>query len=178
MADLTARLARLRVPIGFGAGALVLVLAAPRWNSILIGGLVASVGEAIRVWSAGHLEKSREVTRSGPYRFVRHPLYLGSSIMGAGVAVACASIPVAIVTVIYLGVTLTAAIRTEEAFLRARFGDQYNDYCYGRLSVVDRPFSLERAWRNREWRAVVGLAVMGLLLALKIVLFGAGASLF
>ena len=43
-----------------------------------------SAGEALRMWAAGHLNKSREVTSSGPYRFVAHPLYVGSSMMGAG----------------------------------------------------------------------------------------------
>ena len=39
-------------------------------------------GEALRIWAAGHLEKGREVTASGPYRWTRHPLYLGSTIIG------------------------------------------------------------------------------------------------
>jgi hypothetical protein len=172
MTDLTTRLARFRVPIGFAAGVIVLVLATPNPTSILLGALVASAGEAIRIWSAGHLEKSREVTRSGPYRFVRHPLYLGSSVMGVGIALACASLPVAVITALYLGTTLSAAIRTEEAFLRERFGGEYQAYCQGNAPVVERLFSWERAWRNREWRAVVGLAVMVLLLATKIALFG------
>ena len=43
-------------------------------------------GECLRLWAAGHLEKSKEVTRSGPYRHTRHPLYLGSSIIGIGIA--------------------------------------------------------------------------------------------
>ena len=53
---------------------------------------VALAGEAIRFWAAGHLNKSREVTRSGPYRFVAHPLYLGSSVIGAGLAIASHSV--------------------------------------------------------------------------------------
>ncbi len=172
MNSLTASLARLRVPIGFAVALAVLVLARPGWMTILAGGLVACLGEAIRIWSAGHLEKSREVTRSGPYRFVRHPLYLGSSIMGVGVMVACNSVVVAVITACYLAITLTAAIRSEEAFLRGRFGEEYQAYCLGQAVSVERRFSWSRAWRNREWRAVVGLAVMVLLLSAKIALLG------
>ena len=62
------RIARLRVPLGFALGLLALWLANPTRQSILWGAIVALVGEAIRVWAAGHLEKSREVTASGPYR--------------------------------------------------------------------------------------------------------------
>ena len=49
---------------------------------------VALAGEALRIWAAGHLNKSREVTSSGPYRWFAHPLYVGSSVMGVGLAIA------------------------------------------------------------------------------------------
>ena len=59
--------------------------------SLAAGLVVALVGEAIRMWAAGHLEKSREVTASGPYRWTRHPLYVGSAIMALGVVIASRS---------------------------------------------------------------------------------------
>lgn len=167
MGEAMIRLARLRVPLGFASGALALLLAQPTSASILWGGLVAASGEAVRIWAAGHLEKGREVTRSGPYRWVRHPLYVGSTIMGIGIAMASASVWVAVVALVYLGSTLTAAIRTEEAFLRRRFGAEYDDYCRGGAASVERPFAWDRAWRNREWRAVLGLGAVGLLLAAR-----------
>jgi protein-S-isoprenylcysteine O-methyltransferase Ste14 len=161
------RLARLRVPLGFAASAVAIMLARPTPTSLVWGMLAAVAGEVVRVWAAGHLEKGREVTRSGPYRFSRHPLYVGSTLIAFGITVAAASRWVAIVTAVYLAATLTAAIRTEEAFLRRRFGAEYDDYCRGRAASVDRRFSLARAWRNREWRAIVGLGVAALLLAAK-----------
>lgn len=164
---MAARLARLRVPLGFGAAAVAIVLARPDFSSLSWGMLVAATGEAVRVWAAGHLEKGREVTRSGPYRFSRHPLYVGSTVMAAGIAIASASVWVAVVAVVYLGATLTAAIRTEEAFLRRQFGVEYENYCRGVPGNVDRPFSWARAWRNREWRAVLGLGVAAAALAAK-----------
>jgi protein-S-isoprenylcysteine O-methyltransferase Ste14 len=85
---LIAGLARLRVALGFVFGALVLILAHPSRASVAAGMTVAAGGEAIRFWAAGHLQKSREVTVSGPYRWSAHPLYVGSSVMGAGVALA------------------------------------------------------------------------------------------
>jgi len=157
-------LARLRVPLGFVFGAAVLHLAQPTRRSILVGTGVALAGEAFRIWAAGHLEKSREVTQSGPYRLTRHPLYAGSFVMGIGAAIAAGSWIVAALVGLYLAATLTAAIRTEEAFLRARFGDEYEAYARARGPVVRRRFSFERAWRNREYRAVAGLiAAIGLL---------------
>ena len=88
-------LARRRVPLGFALSIVVLWFAAPTSTSLVYGAIVAGLGEALRLWAAGHLEKSREVTSSGPYRWTRHPLYVGSAIIGAGIATASASVVVA-----------------------------------------------------------------------------------
>ncbi len=160
---LLSRLARLRVPLGFALAVIVVLLARPTPRSLLGGAIIAVVGEAVRVWAAGHLEKGREVTSSGPYRWTRPPLYAGSAIIGAGLAIACNNWIDAAIVVAYLVATLTAAIRTEEAFLRAKFGDAYDAYCRG--ATVARPFTLARAVRNREHRSIGGLALGFVLLA-------------
>jgi protein-S-isoprenylcysteine O-methyltransferase Ste14 len=171
---LMATLARMRVALGFVFGVLVLVLAQPTAASLPIGMSVAACGELIRIWAAGHLRKSREVTVSGPYRWVAHPLYVGSSVMGAGLAIASASLPVTVLIAVYLAATLTAAIRSEEAFLRRTFGDQYDLYKSGvkakrreRGGASSRAFSLQQAMANREYRAAAGLAAAILLLIWK-----------
>ena len=165
--------ARLRVALGFTCGVLVLWLATPTRTTIAAGLMVAVAGEACRFWAAGHLHKSREVTRSGPYRFVAHPLYLGSSVIGAGLAVSSGRVVVAVIVAAYLAITLTAAIRSEEAFLRRTFGGDYD--AYKRTGLVDtaRSFSLARALANREHRAVAGLLAALLLMALKATYNGA-----
>jgi protein-S-isoprenylcysteine O-methyltransferase Ste14 len=170
---LIAALARLRVALGWVFGVLVLVLAQPTGRSLAIGMSIAACGEAIRIWAAGHLNKAREVTSSGPYRWVGHPLYFGSTVMGIGLAVSCASVQVAVLIAAYLAATLTAAIKSEEAYLRRAFGEQYDLYRSGvaarRLSPGEsrRRFSIRLAIANREYRAVVGLAIAVLLLVLK-----------
>ena len=160
-------LAKRRVTLGFVFAAVVLYFAAPTRASLVAGAAVGLAGEAIRLWAAGHLEKSREVTSSGPYRFSRHPLYLGSSVMALGIVVGCRSIVVAVLVFVYMATTIAAAIRTEEAFLRERFGDAYDAYAEARAPRVERRFSIERAWRNREYRALSGLFVALLLLVLR-----------
>src|SRR5690606_11817093 len=60
-ARMIATLARRRVPLGFVTAMLALVLARPTWTTWMAGLAVAIAGELIRVWAAGHLEKSREV---------------------------------------------------------------------------------------------------------------------
>lgn len=168
MADVTSILARWRVPLGFAFAIVVFWLAAPTRASLMIGACVAAAGEALRIWAAGHLNKSREVTSSGPYQLFAHPLYVGSSVMGIGLAIASASLLVALLIGIYLVATIGAAIRSEEAFLRKTFGDGYVAYRAGRQASdaeARRPFSVAQAMANREYRALMGV-VAGLLLLL------------
>jgi protein-S-isoprenylcysteine O-methyltransferase Ste14 len=163
-------LARRRVTLGFVTTVAALVLAQPTWTTWLAGLLVALVGEAIRVWAAGHLEKSREVTSSGPYRWTAHPLYVGSSIVALGVVIAARNVPLAVLAAIYMGSTIAAAIQTEEAFLRHTFGGAYDRYRQSDSEPAVRRFSWDRARRNREYRAALGLLVGFALLAMKVVL--------
>ena len=166
---LARRLARWRVALGFVTGAVALWLANPTWSSFSLGATIALVGESLRVWAAGHVEKSREVTQSGPYRVTRHPLYVGSTIIGLGFVVASASIWVAALVAAYLVATIPAAMRAEETHLREKFGDAYDAYAERRTPYVARRFSARRAIGNREHHTVAGLVAGAGLMVAKIV---------
>jgi len=159
-------IARWRVPLGFLSAAVAFVLARPSSLSLTVGLLVAVPGELLRIWAAGHIEKGREITRSGPYRYVRHPLYLGSTLLGVGFGIAARSGIVLALTVSYLAVTLVAAMRSEEAVLDTKFAGAYAAYRAGLSEPVARPFSWARVVKNREYRAVVGLVAAFAVLAL------------
>src|SRR3984893_15547058 len=103
-----ARLARLRVSLGFGFGMLVLWLAHPTVATLAAGITVAVIGELVRVGASGHLNRSRDVTSSGPYRWFAHPLYVGSSVMGVGLAIASGNGVVAVLVVACLALRLRA----------------------------------------------------------------------
>ena len=165
---MTRLLARWRVSLGFLLALAAIWLATPTAASLALGAAIASLGEALRVWAAGHLEKSTEVTRSGPYRWTRHPLYLGSSLIGIGLAVAAHHFLLGLAIVVYLGSTLSAAMRSEEAHLREKFGDAYDAYAEQRAEPMTRPFSWARALRNREHHAMMGLLAGLVVLAAKI----------
>jgi protein-S-isoprenylcysteine O-methyltransferase Ste14 len=160
-------LARLRTRLGLLVGAAAFWFAQPTLRSIAVGTAIAALGEALRVWAAGHLHKSREVTASGPYRWVAHPLYVGSSVLGIGLAVASASLVATMLIAAYLAITILAAVRTEEAFLHKQFGGVYEQYKDGRVPAPPRRFSIERAIANGEHRTIAGIAAAVLLLALK-----------
>jgi protein-S-isoprenylcysteine O-methyltransferase Ste14 len=154
-------LARYRVTLGFVTGAVSFALAQPTWRSLAFGAAIAIPGELLRLWAAGHIDKGREITRSGPYRFVRHPLYLGSAIMAVGFAVASGRAIVVALVATYMVATLVAAMRTEEQALDQKFSGQYAAYREGRAEAVDRSFTWARVVANREYRGAAGL-VLGL----------------
>jgi len=170
VAEIWQVLAKWRVTLGYVLAVAALWFADPTWRSLVIGAAVGALGEGIRIWAAGHLEKGREVTTSGPYAVTRHPLYLGSTIMGAGFAIAAHSVVVAALVSAYLAITILAAVRSEEAHLTEKFGAAYPDYRDGRAASAARQFSLARAWRNREYRALLGFAAVFAFLAVRLLI--------
>ena len=164
------RVARLRVTVGFGVAAAAFWLARPSWLSLGLGATAALVGESLRVWAAGHLEKGKEVTTSGPYRWMRHPLYIGSSLLGAGFAAASRHPVAAALVVVYLAGSLWVAARLEEATLRVKFGDAYDRYLAGTAGATHRPYALDRARRNGEVQTVLGVLTALAMLAMKVLL--------
>lgn len=166
------KLARWRVPLGFATFVAAFVLSSPTPTTYVAGAALAIAGQALRLWAAGHIEKAREVTRSGPYRYIRHPLYVGSVLMGAGFVVASASVWTALLASAYFIVTYVAAVRSEEAILDEKFAGEYSAYREGRATDASAPatrrFSLDRAFgMNKEWRSLAGLAGAFALMALR-----------
>jgi hypothetical protein len=91
-------------------------------------------------------------------------------VIALGAIVASRSWLVGGVAASYMAATISAAIQTEEAFLRKTFGTAYDDYKRSGAGTMTRRFSAARALRNREYRALLGLAAGFAFLALKIVL--------
>ncbi|MGE4606300.1 MAG: isoprenylcysteine carboxylmethyltransferase family protein, partial [Myxococcota bacterium] len=59
----------------------------PTLSEYLVGLVAVLLGAALRTWGAGHLVKTTSLTISGPYAWVRHPLYVGTLLCGSGIAV-------------------------------------------------------------------------------------------
>ncbi len=163
-------------------GLAFLALATPDWTSLAAGGAVALVGLAIRGWAAGVLEKDRELAVSGPYAFTRNPLYLGSFVIGVGVAVAGRRPWFGVAFLLYFAVAYRGAIARETRQLGVRFGERYRRYrdavpAFFPTGAIYRPgdgdddeptsFSLRRYGRNREWEAALGALVGAAILGLK-----------
>ena len=73
------------------------------------------------------IQREHALETSGPYASVRHPGYLGALLACAGGAVAFGSAAALPLAVVMLAAQL-ARVRTEEALLAARFGEEWRAY--------------------------------------------------
>lgn len=156
--------------------------ARPEPGLLLVGAVVALVGLVIRGWAAGTIHKERELTTSGPYAHVRHPLYLGSLFIGLGVTIAGGQwVFVALFLAFYLGV-YSRTMSGETELLAGLFGDRFEHWRARVPAFVPRPtpyrapegtgagFRWGRYRRNREWEAALGVVGAFAFLALRWVL--------
>jgi protein-S-isoprenylcysteine O-methyltransferase Ste14 len=153
--------------------AVVLVLARPTPGSLLAALPFAVLGEGLRLWASGHIEKTQRLATGGPYAHTRNPLYLGSALIALAVAVACASVAVAVCEALYLAAFYPSVVREEADFLRRKFGEEYDRWArevpmfLPRLRPVGpraTRFDWSRVQVNREWRTAVALPFAGLAL--------------
>ena len=87
-------------------------------------------GAAIRFWSTLYIGGRKEtvLVTDGPYSLCRNPLYVGSFLLAVAAALFLESLVcVAAVLIVALIYTLTT-VPVEEEFLRARHGQEYEDY--------------------------------------------------
>lgn len=173
---------RWRVRASYPVAAAFWLLAAPSLHSIVVGGIIAAFGLFIRGFASGYLRKDQELAVGGPYARTRNPLYLGSALIAAGLAMAGRSWWAGGFVAVYFASFYYAVMRNEEQDLRARFGAVYESYAarvpffLPALTVPkeeeppsdkDAPaFSFQQFRRNREYRALIGtiagLAIMWL----------------
>src|SRR6267378_6563866 len=119
---------RWRVPLGFACAALFFLLAQSRPWTLVVGGLVALPGLALRAWATGHLRKNDALATTGPYSYTRNPLYLGSFVMGVGFTVASGRLVLGILfAALFLGIYVPV-MRVESATLAKLFGESYRGY--------------------------------------------------
>jgi len=155
--------ARWRVPSGFVLLAAFLWLSAPSLSSLPAGIGVSLCGLALRAWAAGHLEKNERLIDSGPYRFTRNPLYLGTFIAAVGLAIAGRSWVVGGISVAVFALVYWPVMEAEEQHLRKLFASyaKYADavpllapgFSYAGSPT---PFRSALYLRNEEYKAFGG----------------------
>jgi len=159
---------RIRVPLGFVFAAVYLWRARPTWTSLAAGALITLLGLVVRAVASGHVDKNEELATTGPYAYVRNPLYLGSIIVAAGFVLAALDALIAILTVLLFVLLYVPTIRSEEHYLRDRFAE-YGAYAHRvprliprtlRLGGMTDGFSRALYMKHREYNALFGAALM------------------
>jgi protein-S-isoprenylcysteine O-methyltransferase Ste14 len=178
--SVSAFLARYRVRLGYPLAIAVLWFARPTPQSIFYGAIAGLAGLLLRALAAGHLDKQKVLTVSGPYAFTRNPLYLGSALLACGAAVATHSWLSTALLGGYFTLFYSVVMRREEQELRLHHGAAFDEYARAvplffprwsaaKLSSADEgSFSFAQYKKNHEWQAAVGFV---LLLALLLLLW-------
>ncbi len=125
-------------------GLIFFLLSSPSLISFQIGLPIVLLGETVRTWSSGFLEKNIFLQTRGPYAMTRHPLYLGNIIIGIGFAFIGNSVLGGILLLAGLYLIFTITMYEEEADLSHHFGKNYEDY-------VDRVPRLFPRWKRFDF---------------------------
>ena len=157
---------RLRVPGGFLLLAAYVWLARPTQRTLVAGLAVAALGIWLRGWAAGHLRKNETLVTSGPYGWMRNPLYAGTLLAAAGFVVAAAEPWLALLFGAAFLFIYGPVMQNEEEHLRKLFPG-YEEYArrtpllWPRSPAVPSQQRFDRAiyWRNEEYKAALAYAI-------------------
>ena len=140
------------------------------WLLYLAAPLLAT-GLGLRLWASGIITKNRELATSGPYRYVRHPLYAGNILVIAAFVLASGNWWAAPLAAAFLLFYYPPAIEYEERKLRTIFGADWDVYArttrplWPSFSAAPEsgatPWSLRKSiFRNLE--PVIAVFIIGL----------------
>ena len=144
--ELTARFSRTLVMVHglafmamyIGLGRAVIPNRVPIWfpGQRLAGAIVIESGAVLAAWAVAtfrswrvraKLERSHELMTSGPFRFLRHPIYMGLNMLALGTAIWVPA-PVVWAAVVLMAIGSDLRARAEERLLDQAFGLSYREY--------------------------------------------------
>ncbi len=118
----------------------MLVFANPTLEKFFVGFFLVTVGEAIRFWGvaiAGSETRTTEtlagktLVTSGPFAYVRNPLYIGNMLMYVGFAIMSNALSMLfpLFVLIFFLLQYNIIVSLEEEYLAGKFGVAYHLYC-------------------------------------------------
>jgi protein-S-isoprenylcysteine O-methyltransferase Ste14 len=98
------------------------------------------LGLSLRVWAQQHvhyrLKVKKYLTTTGPYAFVRNPIYIGNLLICSGLIISSELLWFAPIALFYCFGIYSLVVRYEEGHLLEKYGEDYRKY----LSEVPRWF--------------------------------------
>jgi protein-S-isoprenylcysteine O-methyltransferase Ste14 len=90
--------------------------------------LLILAGLAVRFWASGYITKSHRLTTSGPYAYMRNPLYVGNLLLGIGIVLVANNVWLFLIYLVAFYFFYSGTIREEEAVLSEKFGAAFKEY--------------------------------------------------
>jgi protein-S-isoprenylcysteine O-methyltransferase Ste14 len=158
----------------------ILIMAAtarPQPAMLAAGVVLAILAEAWRIWAAGTIHKTEELTTGGPYALVRHPLYVGSFLHAIAYCLMSGMWQSFLFALPIFLVLYSAAVSTEEAMLRKLYGPAYDEYSrrvprfvprLGGWSGGSGRFQWDQVRENKEYINIVWVVVLTSLFVLRL----------
>lgn len=118
-------------PVAFAAGVFAVIVAAGSvW---LIRKAINTLGKE---WSlTARVVEGHQLATSGPYAFVRHPIYSGMLGMLVATGLAISRWPALLVALVIFFIGTAIRVHSEEKLLREAFGEQFENYAQ-RVSAI------------------------------------------
>ncbi|MDD5019631.1 MAG: isoprenylcysteine carboxylmethyltransferase family protein [Candidatus Omnitrophica bacterium] len=149
--------------------------------SLWVGIAVMMAGLGVRFWASGYISKSRSLATSGPYAYVRNPLYLGNFILGLGVVVVADNMWLLLYYLLSFFVLYAGTIQEEQRVLEEKFGAAYREYLAGVPMLFPtgrrfrkaggQAFSIAQSFKNGEFIRICGFLLLAVFLFLWYSLF-------
>ena len=159
-----------RFAVVYPFGIFVLFYATLDHSSLRQGIGFILAGLLIRLWSNGYAIKNDKLTTSGPYAFVRNPLYLGTFLIALGFVLALHMSWMGLLFLAAMALMYYKTINDEQSMLSKKFGKVYQDYCAKVPALMPSlkpysegekwPFNLDRLMRSKEYKSIVWVTVL------------------
>jgi|TARA_B100001105_G_C22344890_1_gene422992 hypothetical protein len=102
------------------------LVAEPEFINFALACLMVFLGLSLRLYASGFVLKNKELSTTGPYAFVRHPLYTGNVLILIGISFAT-SLPWAIAcSILFFWFYYPPAIEYEDRKLKSLFPDTWD----------------------------------------------------
>ena len=133
---------------------------APTMPWLIVGVAIMTLGEGVRIWSAGHLVRNQQLATGGPYAYTRNPLYLGRLLLILGFSALVwgyAGLALLLVGLGYFFVFYMPRKESKEPERLARiFGDEYFEYHKTVPSLLPRFTPYPKARGRWCWETFLG----------------------
>ena len=98
-------------------------------NFFWYGAAVSIFGEAIQCWASSQIHKEQKLTVSGPYSYVRNPMYIGRFFVFFGLFIMTKNPYLILAYLVLFFVYAQIRVKREEKKLITIFGEDYKHYC-------------------------------------------------